>query len=138
MEDGYALAAKLEEMGIYAEMADNYHVVCILSSADDERDFVRFKRALNYFGLKNKAPFLPALGAPPISEAAVSLREARFGESERCRLGDAVGKIAAESIAPYPPGVPVVTMGERINEKNLAYLCKLCYDEQSVILTLKD
>lgn len=138
VEDGYGLSKKLEEMGIYAEMADSCHVVCILSSADDEKDYVRFKRALNYLGLKGKAPYRPTLEGPPIPEAAVSLRRARFGPSRRIRLEDALGRIAAESIAPYPPGVPVVTMGERIDEKTLAYLYKLCYDTESVVLTLED
>lgn len=138
VEDGEALARKLEEMGIYVEMADTEHVVCILTCADNERDLVRFKRALNYLGLKNKAPFIPTLEAPPVPEVVTSLRKARFGEFERIPMSKALGRVAAESIAPYPPGVPVVTMGEGIDEKTLAYLYKLCYDEQSVILALKE
>ena len=138
VEDGYALASKLEEMGIYTELADNCHVVCILTAADDEKDLLRFKRALNYFGLKNKAPHSPTLSAPPVAEQAVSLRTARFGKTRRLRLGDALGAVAAESVAPYPPGVPVVAMGERLEEKTLDYLKQLCYDDNSVFLALEE
>jgi arginine/lysine/ornithine decarboxylase len=53
-------------------------------------------------------------------------------------LGTALGKIAAAPIAPYPPGVPVAAPGEVLDEKNLAYLHKLCYDEDSVILTVDE
>ena len=137
VEDGYGLEKRLQEMGIYPEMADQFHVVCILTAAEDERDYLRLKRALNYLGLKGKKPFVPDLEAPPEPETALSPRAAQFAPSEGCELGKALGKVAAGVIAPYPPGVPVVAPGEVIHEKNLAYLRKLCYDNNSVILTVK-
>ena len=54
------------------------------------------------------------------------------------RLKDAVGRVAADVIAPYPPGVPVAPFGEVITEKIRAYLYDLCYDENSVIMIVKD
>ena len=137
VEDGYRLAAQLEEKGIYVEMADNFHVVCILTAADNERDILRLKRALNVLGLRGKTPFVPDLEAPPLPEAKFSPRQARFAEARRTRLGQALGKIVADPIAPYPPGVPVVAPGEVVTEKILDYLYKLCYDENSVILTVE-
>jgi arginine/lysine/ornithine decarboxylase len=35
---------------------------------------------------------------------------------------DAVGRFAAEQITPYPPGIPVVISGERINRAVVEYL----------------
>lgn len=136
VEDGYDLVVKLEEMGIYVEMADQYHVVAILTGLDNEKDMLRLKRALNLFGLKGKAAFVPTLEAPPLSRSVCSIRTARFSKWERTPLSKSVGKVCAETVAPYPPGVPVVTMGEVLDEKNLAYLRKLCYDDASVVLTL--
>lgn len=135
VEDGYDLAVRLEEMGIYVEMADKYHIVAILTGLDDEKDFLRLKRALNLFGLKGAKPFVPDLEAPPIPRRACSIRQARFGENERTPMSRSAGKVCAETVAPYPPGVPVVTMGEVLDEKTLAYLRKLCYDDASVVLT---
>jgi arginine/lysine/ornithine decarboxylase len=34
----------------------------------------------------------------------------------------AVGRIAAEQITPYPPGIPAVVPGERINQAVIDYL----------------
>jgi arginine/lysine/ornithine decarboxylase len=34
----------------------------------------------------------------------------------------AVGRVAAEQITPYPPGIPAVVPGERINREVLDYL----------------
>ena len=35
---------------------------------------------------------------------------------------EAVGRIAAEQLTPYPPGIPVVVPGEQINEAVIDYL----------------
>ena len=137
VEDGRKLAGRLEEMGIYVEMADSFHLVCILTAADGERDILRFKRALNFLGLKGRAPFLPDLEAPPLPRSVLTPRQARFAPAARGRLALAEGKVAAQAIAPYPPGVPVAAPGEVLDEKILAYLYKLCYDKNSAVLTVE-
>ena len=43
-------------------------------------------------------------------------------EYERININDAVGKIVAESIVPYPPGVPMLIMGEIIEERHIKLL----------------
>jgi arginine/lysine/ornithine decarboxylase len=35
---------------------------------------------------------------------------------------DAIGRIAAEQITPYPPGIPAIVPGERINREVIDYL----------------
>ena len=52
-------------------------------------------------------------------------REAFLGESEVVRSTDAVGRVSAESIAGYPPGIPALLPGERITEEAVAYLREL-------------
>ncbi|HEY8700928.1 MAG TPA: hypothetical protein VIM08_08185 [Arthrobacter sp.] len=49
-------------------------------------------------------------------------RDAFFGPAETVPAEGAVGRIAAEQITPYPPGVPAVLPGERINAAVIAYL----------------
>jgi lysine decarboxylase len=41
-------------------------------------------------------------------------REAFFADLERVGVGDAVGRVCAELVAPYPPGVPVLAPGELV------------------------
>ncbi|MEV6840600.1 ornithine decarboxylase [Streptomyces sp. NPDC051133] len=55
-------------------------------------------------------------------EQAVLPREAFFAAAEQVPAERAVGRIAAETISPYPPGVPVVAPGEVITEEVLDYL----------------
>lgn len=141
VEDGHALEGRLQEMGIFPEFADTCHVVCILTGADNERDLLRFKRALNLLGLKGAgAKFRPVrLPPPPEPETVCSPREAVFAREQKLLpLERAEGRIAAQCVAPYPPGVPVLAPGERVTKKILAYLRDLCYDVTSAIMTIED
>ncbi|MGX1566543.1 aminotransferase class I/II-fold pyridoxal phosphate-dependent enzyme [Streptomyces sp. NPDC055506] len=49
-------------------------------------------------------------------------RDAFFGPAEDAPVGEAAGRVAAEMITPYPPGIPAVLPGERLTEPVLAYL----------------
>ncbi|MEU2060370.1 ornithine decarboxylase [Streptomyces sp. NPDC013455] len=55
-------------------------------------------------------------------EQAVLPRDAFFGPAETVPAERAVGRIAAETISPYPPGVPVVAPGEVITAEVVDYL----------------
>jgi lysine decarboxylase len=59
---------------------------------------------------------------PPWGELAMGPREAFLGPQEVVPVGDAVGRIAAESLAAYPPGVPNVLPGERLTAETLDYI----------------
>jgi arginine/lysine/ornithine decarboxylase len=49
-------------------------------------------------------------------------RDAFFGTTEQVCRRDAVGRVAAEILTPYPPGVPAVAPGEVITAQVLDYL----------------
>jgi arginine/lysine/ornithine decarboxylase len=55
-------------------------------------------------------------------DSVMSPRDAFFGHTEQIPVEQAAGRIAAEMVSPYPPGVPVLVPGERINEPTLDYL----------------
>jgi lysine decarboxylase len=54
--------------------------------------------------------------------AAISPREAFFALRERVPAARAVGRMAAETAAPYPPGIPALAPGELITEEILVAL----------------
>jgi lysine decarboxylase len=49
-------------------------------------------------------------------------RDAFFGPVEMLPARKAGGRIAAEQITPYPPGIPAVVPGERLNDAVVDYL----------------
>lgn len=68
---------------------------------------------------------LPSLVMKPQQAFQAELR----GEIEECYIEDMVGKINANMILPYPPGVPLVLPGEMITEDSrpiLDFLLMLC------------
>jgi arginine decarboxylase len=59
---------------------------------------------------------------PPWGELAMGPREAFLGPQETVPAHEAVGRIAAESLAAYPPGIPNVLPGERLTAETLDYI----------------
>jgi lysine decarboxylase len=47
----------------------------------------------------------------------MSIRDAYFAETEFVKAADAVGRVSADLIAPYPPGVAVVAPGEELTKQ---------------------
>ena len=129
-KDGHALARALEDRGVVPEMADRGHVVLICTCQDDEFAFRVLAETLEE--LREGLGDCPPLPPPPLPEAALTPRQALFAPRETVALELSAGRIAAGHIAPYPPGVPVVAPGERIEKKHLAYLNEIGYNSRSV------
>lgn len=61
-----------------------------------------------------------SLGAAPVT--VLSPRDAFYAESERVDWSGAEGRISAELLSPYPPGIPLVAPGERVTAQHLEVL----------------
>jgi arginine decarboxylase len=55
-------------------------------------------------------------------ETVMLPRDAFFAEVEQVPVEQAAGRVAAELISPYPPGVPVIAPGELISQDAIDYL----------------
>jgi arginine decarboxylase len=66
-----------------------------------------------------KRPFTPP---PPWGALELPPREAFFGPQEVIPFSQAVGRVAAESLAAYPPGIPNVLPGERLTQETVDYI----------------
>ena len=49
-------------------------------------------------------------------------RDAFFAPAETVKARDAAGRVSAELITPYPPGIPAVAPGELIDDALVDYL----------------
>ncbi|SHN76064.1 Arginine/lysine/ornithine decarboxylase [Cryptosporangium aurantiacum] len=122
---GYQARAWLEsEQKVLAQLGDARRVICALSYADDDAAIERLARAFEALAAAPPKPDRPSLAIPPLDELnleqAMSPRDAFFARTEQVK--DPVGRIAAEMISPYPPGVPAVLPGERFTAPVVEYL----------------
>ena len=123
--DGYAAQDALEGRNVWPEMADGGHVVFIPTCADSPEDFTRLEEALRQVDL-GPCPGYPAPPEPP--EMVLTPRQALFAPRKSLPLEQAEGQVAACQVAPYPPGVPVIAPGERVDKKSIAYLKQIGYN----------
>ena len=75
-------------------------------------------------GLGSRPPRRQGAFAPPPPWGPLEMtpREAFLGRQEVVPIEQAVGRIASESLAAYPPGIPNVLPGERLTAETLEYI----------------
>ncbi len=59
---------------------------------------------------------------PPAGPRRMTVREAYFARTEVVPAAEAVGRVSADSVAAYPPGIPNLMPGEEITAENVAFL----------------
>ena len=116
---GVAIENALGEHGIRVEMADQDTVVFLATLADTRADFdevadllIEIARTLQ----STPRPSATALSWSVVPTVGISMREAYFASTEMVCAADAVGRVSADLIAPYPPGVAVIAPGEILTE----------------------
>ena len=65
---------------------------------------------------------LASLKLPPSGERVMSVRDAYFNATEVVDANSAVGRVSADSVAAYPPGIPNLLPGERITSEAIEFL----------------
>jgi arginine/lysine/ornithine decarboxylase len=108
-------------------LSDHARILATVSIADDASTAQRLLDALRALAAAaGDLPHPPAIQIPDPPalelETVNRPRDAFFGEFEDVKAQDAAGRIAAEQITPYPPGIPVVLPGERLTQPVLDYL----------------
>lgn len=127
---GYEVAAALRaSYDIYAELATHATIVLVLGMAQPVEQLERlahdFAETVRRIARPDQPPTLLRPPATLDHETALAPREAFLGRGETIPVEDAIGRISAESIAGYPPGIPALLPGERITEEVVAYLREL-------------
>ncbi|MFE4257254.1 aminotransferase class I/II-fold pyridoxal phosphate-dependent enzyme [Streptomyces sp. NPDC056883] len=125
---GYKAADWLRENHrINLHIADHRRISAQLTHADDHTTAETLLTALT--DLAAHAPQLRTgqpVDVPPPSrlrlEQAALPRDAFFGPTEQVPWEKADGRIAAEMLTPYPPGIPAALPGERLTADVLRYL----------------
>jgi lysine decarboxylase len=123
--DGNAVERDLLALGLPIESADRDVLVAIVSLADTAATMARLTDAITGSVERRRGEPRPVVGpaayrVEPV--ASVPPRQAFFAAAETVALDRAVGRVSAELVAPYPPGIPVLAPGELITDQTLSVL----------------
>ncbi|RAL25979.1 aminotransferase class I/II-fold pyridoxal phosphate-dependent enzyme [Thermoflavimicrobium daqui] len=110
---------------IEVELSDLYNILCLITPGDNEETVSVLIHALNdlsnHFYTPEQTLTIP-ISIPDIPELVLSPRDAFYSETINIPLKEAAGRIMAEFIMIYPPGIPVLQPGERITANNIEYI----------------
>jgi lysine decarboxylase len=129
--NGIEIERRLVSQGIPLELADRDTIVAIVTVADDASTLHKLVDALIPAIRETSGPPRPptvALSWDVKPVYAMSPRAAFFSAHESLPADLAVGRVSAELIAPYPPGIPVLAPGELVTEALLAGLRTVATD----------
>jgi lysine decarboxylase len=127
---GYEVAAALRDsFDIHVELATHATMVLVLGLDEPvealERFAHDFTETVRRIARPGAAPALVRASGSLENEVVVPPREAFLGATEVVAVDDADGRVSAEAIAGYPPGIPALLPGERITAEVIAYLREL-------------
>jgi arginine decarboxylase len=110
---------------IEVELSDLYNILCIITPGDTPETIDTLVRALaelsrEYYtaGRRNRI----SIRLPDIPELVLSPRDAFYAKTTTVPFDESAGRIIAEFIMIYPPGIPVLLPGERITRTNINYI----------------
>ena len=128
---GYRISDRLErEQHVSVELADHRRIMPIVTYAHTEEHVERFVRALRAVvdaEAKERGTEVPQLPSRDElrTEQAMRPRDAFFADTEAVSPSKAVGRVSAEFVTPYPPGIPAIAPGEVITQPVVDYLTAL-------------
>ena len=126
----------LKNKNIRLEMGDLYYALAIISPINTKEEIEKLRNAIlsyNNYNFKKILPFkfeIPKMGLSP--------REANLSQGEYISYKDSYGRISKEIIAAYPPGVPLVSFGEIIDNNAIESIERFLREGIEVIGLHKD
>lgn len=125
--DGYHAADWLRERAhVNMALSDHRRIAAQITIGDDAETTGVLIESLRAMVAAGDLPAASKIDLPEPDglelETVMRPRDAFFGPAEQVPIEKAIGRVSAEMVTPYPPGVPVLAPGERITSAALRYL----------------
>lgn len=114
-----------ENANIEVELSDLYNILCLITFGDTKKEtnilINALQRMAKAFETETAIQDIHVT-LPEIPALAMSPRAAFYAETEVIPMAESAGRISAEFIMVYPPGIPIFIPGEIITQENIDYI----------------
>ncbi|MGB3642542.1 MAG: arginine decarboxylase, partial [Rivularia sp. (in: cyanobacteria)] len=117
-----------EKLNVTPEFASLQHLTFIISLGNTAEDIEQLVKALTTLAKEYKKPLLENKkrslwnNFPELNTLQLSPRQAFFSSTETLPIKEAINRISAETVCPYPPGIPFLIPGEIITSAVVEHL----------------
>ncbi|MDF2668468.1 MAG: arginine/lysine/ornithine decarboxylase [Paenibacillus sp.] len=114
-----------EQANIEIELSDMYNILCLVTPGDTKETIDLLLNALTKLA-QDYDPSNPPreinVEVPDVPQLSLSPRDAFYGDTETIPFKQSAGRIIAEFIYVYPPGIPILLPGEVISQVHIDYI----------------
>lgn len=108
----------LEQYNIRLEMSDYYYALILASVMNTEEDYEKVIAAIEDLAKDAEYEDINHVSIKmPTPNKIMNPAEAYYSSKSLVELKEAIGKVAAAPIIPYPPGIPSIVPGEEFTEE---------------------
>ncbi len=128
---GIKLSKLLRSYNIECEMSSLYSVLCLTSICDDKKTLLDLADALIKIDSKLKIKDNVIINSLP----RLNIKKVVYKEIKSCDLSNSFGKVCAEYVYAYPPGIPILVPGSVINNDIINCLSLLKRNHVNLVST---
>lgn len=127
---GFVLQEALEQQDVYVELADLYQVLLVLPLVKAKHVeqcaavIDKFRQAMNCV-VEKEATAVQINDILPISSPSsvvYTATQLHTMDTEWLNIQWTTGRVAAEAVIPYPPGIPLLCAGERVCQQHIVQM----------------
>lgn len=128
-----------QNFGVQVELGDMYNILALISMGTTKADVDKLIKSLSIISnLEIKKDKIKDFEVKEIiPKVSLSPRDAFYAKKENVTLNESIGRISAESIMAYPPGIPIVSPGEIITSEIIEYI-KVLKDNNAYLTDMLD
>ncbi|WP_420977334.1 aminotransferase class I/II-fold pyridoxal phosphate-dependent enzyme [Bacillus vallismortis] len=125
---GYTLQNILERANIFTELADENQVLFVLPLGGNRRISAETIKFIDEEIEKTPPDQVYVSGewaTRPVTVLPYQKKELQTFKKEYVDIDEAAGRLNAEDVIPYPPGIPMIMAGERMTKESVQKLSRL-------------
>lgn len=112
-----------KKFNIQIELSDMYNILAVVGIGEIQENIDLLIKGLEYIAKKTEKTAKEKIKfAPANPQLIVSPRDAFYSNKKSVTIESSIGEISGEMIMAYPPGIPIITPGEKISKDIVDYV----------------